>query len=75
MKRTTKHVFAVVRLDGFLTGLEPPTNAVTVKEVVLTKEEAESEVQRLNAVNRDKECVYFWRMTRLVNKGIEGEGF
>jgi hypothetical protein len=66
VKRTTKHVFAVVRLDGFLTDLEPLKNAVTVKEIVLTKEEAEIEVQRLNTLNRDKERIYFWQMTRLV---------
>jgi hypothetical protein len=66
MKRTTKHVFAVIRLDKFLTDVAPPENTITVKEVVLTRVEAESEVQRLNALNGDKDRLYFWQMTRLV---------
>ena len=32
---------------------------VTVKEVVLSIEEAEAEVKRLNEVNREKQCRYF----------------
>jgi hypothetical protein len=66
MRKTTKHVFAVVRLDNFLSDVAPPANAVTVKEVVLTQQEAENEVQRLNAVNSGKNCLYFWQMTRLI---------
>ena len=71
MRRTTKYVFAVVRFDAFLADLKPFTNSITVKEVVLTREEAESEVARLSAINRGKPCVYFWQMTRLV-EGLTG---
>ena len=66
MRRTTKHVFAVIRVDKFLADVSPPVNTITVKEVVLTQEEAESEVRRLSAINSDKDCLYFWQMTRLV---------
>ena len=65
MKRTTKHVFAVVRLDRFLTGVSPLTKAITVKEVVPTQEEAESDVRRLNALSRGKDRLYCWQVTRL----------
>jgi hypothetical protein len=55
-----------VRFDAFLADLKPFTNSITIKEVVLTREEAESEVARLSAINHGKECIYFWQMTRLV---------
>ena len=64
MKKATRQVFAIVRLDKFLAEVSPPENTITVKEVVLTQEEAESEVHRLNAINRDKGCHYFWHTTR-----------
>ena len=66
MRRNTKYVFAVVRIDNFLADVSPPVNAITIKEVVLTQEEAESEVRRLSAMNSDKNCLYFWQRTRMV---------
>lgn len=57
-------VYAVVRLDLFLENLENPERleqAVSVKEVVPTVQEAEAEVQRLNS---DKDVRYFWQATR-----------
>ena len=68
MKKTTKHVFVVIRLDTFLLGKGEIERAVTVKEVVMTQEEAEAEVRRLSSINNDKGCNYFWRITRLVEK-------
>ena len=66
MKRTTKHVFAVIRFDAFLVKLEPIHKCFFVTEIVMSKEDAESEVQRLAMINRNKRCYYFWQMTRLV---------
>jgi hypothetical protein len=40
---------------------------ITVKEIVLTKEEAQREVDRLNGLNRNKQSTYFWQLTRLVS--------
>jgi hypothetical protein len=40
-------------------------NSFTVKEIVRTQDIAESEVKRLNEVNADKDCLYFWQTTRL----------
>jgi hypothetical protein len=59
-------VYAVVRLDIFSGNAE---DAVTVKEVVPTLEEAAAEVQRLNLLNSDKNCRYFWLATRYFPDG------
>ena len=58
------HVFAIVRLDTF-EGLDvSPEDSIIVKKIVLTQETAESEVIRLNRLNKDKRCKYFWQVTR-----------
>jgi hypothetical protein len=33
--------------------------------VVATQQRAELEVERLNALDRSKESIYFWQLTRL----------
>jgi len=66
--RSRHQVFAVVRVDEFLTNgdLEP---RVMVKEVVWSLELAEAEVARLTALNGSKGVRYFWRATRLFPPG------
>ena len=59
-------VFAVLRLDADAPTLELQ---VTVKEIVATRELAEAEVARLNALNGSKECRYVWQATRLFPPG------
>ena len=76
--------FAVVRVDessvkNELTDTEfvvdgkvmpcagPP--GVTVKEVVTTAEEARREVDRLNRLNADKGCKYYWQSTHVFPDG------
>jgi hypothetical protein len=54
--------FAVIRVDRFQSDDE---HRFTVKRVVWTQELAESEVQRLNEVNANTDCVYFWQYTRV----------
>jgi hypothetical protein len=44
-------------------------NSFTVKEIVRTQDIAESEVKRLNEVNADKDCLYFWETNALVSFG------
>ncbi|KNY25482.1 hypothetical protein [Pseudobacteroides cellulosolvens] len=63
MKGAT-HVYAIIRIDKFIDDYK---NAVTVKEVVLSLEDAEKEVERLNRINSDKDCLYFWQTTRLIS--------
>jgi hypothetical protein len=69
MRRTKQHVFAVVRVDEFHTPDVPWNIRVTVKEIVMSEQEARLEVQRLNDLKKDKRCIYFWQVTRLVQGG------
>ena len=65
------HDFVIVRVIMFH-GLEvPDESCVVVKKVVWTQEVAEAEVARLNQLNQDKGCVYFWQIIRLERKGTE----
>jgi len=71
--------FAVVRVDtsslpepdGDPLGPSVISNGVefTVKEIVLSHEEAVREVTRLNDLAREKGCRYHWTGTRLFNDG------
>jgi len=74
VKRSNTPVLAVVRLDHSFTDLSQSGGAtpqaaviVTVKEIVTTKESAEAEVERLNKLNGEKGCRYFWQQTRFVS--------
>ena len=82
MTRKDKHqtAYAVVRIDydyppqnHFLQDLGPSISFdqydVTVKEVVTSDEEAEREVKRLNQLNANKYCWYFWTGTRYFKDG------
>ena len=40
---------------------------VTVKEIVTAQQSAEAEVERLNKLNAEKSCRYFWQQTRFVD--------
>jgi len=62
-------VYAIVRLD---LDVVAPDLAVAIKEVVPTLQDAEAEVQRLNLLNSDKHCRYFWRATRYFPDGPAG---
>jgi len=77
---TSAPAFAVVRLDwfheparGFREGNGPNIGAgpvdITIKEIVLTEDEARAEVERLNALNAPKGCRYYWQQTRLFSRG------
>jgi hypothetical protein len=60
------HVYAIIRLDrDAVTGGIPDRNLVMVKKVVRSKEVAEQEVERLNRLNADKGCEYYYQITRL----------
>jgi len=58
-------VFAVVRVDEDLS----PDNAITIKEILPTAEEAIQEVERLNKLQSGKKCHYFWQYTRYYPNG------
>ncbi len=65
-----RHGYAVVRVDTFQVEEMPIEefdwhSLVTVKKVVWDQGTAEQEVKRLNSLNDDKGCIYFWQITRL----------
>lgn len=63
-------VYAVVRLDMFLFGPgQTMEKAITIKEVLPNIEAAKSEVERLNALNADKDSHYFWQSTHFYPEG------
>jgi hypothetical protein len=66
MNRERKPVYAVLRFDLFLADTSPLESLVTVKEIVGTQEEAEQEVERLNALVKDGGARYAWQATRLI---------
>jgi hypothetical protein len=71
----TRHVnehikaFAVLRFDDFASGTGELRNIITVIAVVPTLAEAQSEVDRLSALNAEKDCRYFWTSTRYYPSG------
>lgn len=52
---------------GFLTG----STKVTVKEILPSREEAEREVARLNALDAESGSTYFWQYTRYFPEGLD----
>jgi len=81
-----KQGYAVIRVDNYgneslvdeyVSGSETlpaagPGN-VSVKEIVFDVREAQNEVIRLNNMNQDKNCRYYWQSTHVfVNGGSHG---
>lgn len=65
VRKSNTAVYAIVRIDENLS--ETLEHCITIKEIVWSIEEAESEVARLNELNRSKGCRYFWQHTRLID--------
>lgn len=64
-----EQVYAILRFDSYFGPDTPPETAVTVKEIVRDRDIAEAEVDRLNRLNREKGCWYWWQQTRLFEVG------
>lgn len=58
-------MYPIVRIDTPF-DQNYPTNTVTVVKVLTSQQSAENEVSRLNQINADKSCVYFYCTSRLV---------
>jgi hypothetical protein len=58
-------VFAIIRVDTDA----PEEHAVTVEQVVRELTTAEAEISRLNALDGDKGCGYFWQATPALRGG------
>lgn len=66
MTQEKVQVYAVIRVDRHTSNIE---DAVTVKEVLPSLEEAKLEVDRLNQLSVDRDCYYFWQTTRYFPSG------
>ncbi len=69
------HAFAIVRVDGYYRDIkdmmEKPEVLITVKRIVWSKEQAESEVARLNRLNAEKDSIYFSTITRVDKRAAQ----
>ena len=59
----------MLRFDDFASGTDELQNIIAVVAVVPTLSETQSEVDRLSAINADKDCRYFWTSTRYYPSG------
>lgn len=57
--------FAIVRVDLFHGEEVTWENRITVKRIVWSEAIADAEVARLNELNGEKGCVYFWQSVRV----------
>ena len=69
MENVMKQAYAIVRLDDFQDATVAPENRITVKKIVWEEGTAQAEVERLNELNGDKGCRYFWQATRVDDGG------
>jgi hypothetical protein len=65
-----QHVYPIVRIDKPF-GSVDPTNQIMVVKVLTSQEAAEVEVSRLNKVNADKSCQYFYCTSRLIEEDAD----
>ena len=63
--RRFRHVYAIVRVNGFLSPHSQIENQVTVVRVLSDPTFAQREVERLNALHGHKNVRYFAQTTRL----------
>jgi hypothetical protein len=61
--------YAIIRLD--LDPIYAEEDRYTVKRVMWSEDEAVAEVARLNEVNADKNCPYFWQYTRVDRRRLQ----
>jgi hypothetical protein len=64
------HVYPIVQIDTPIDQTDP-TSRITVVKVLTSQVAAEAEVSRLNQINADKSCVYFYCTSRLIEQSME----
>ena len=63
-------VYPIVRIDTPIDQTDP-TSRITVVKVLTSQVAAEAEVSRLNQINADKSCIYFYCTSRLIEQSVE----
>jgi len=68
---TWHHLYVVYRCDRSVLQDEsvPTDHAITIKEILRSEEEAIREVDRLNALNREKGCEYSFQSAKYYPQG------
>ena len=64
--KSQKQVYAILRYDEFQNSTVPIENRISVTRVVHDEATANAEVRRLNDLNSEKGCRYFWQTTSLI---------
>jgi hypothetical protein len=64
------HAFVVIRIDEFMAKYSVEDQIAAVK-AYWNPEDAQQEVERLNKLNGDKGCHYFWQVVRIEKKKRE----
>jgi len=64
-----EHVYPIVRIDTPFDLCGDPANQITVVKVLISQIAAETEVLRLNQINAEKGCKYFYSISRLIDDG------
>ncbi len=65
------HVYAIIRCETDADEKAPIDFRITVKKVVVDPQFAESEVKRLNELNKDKGSYYSCQLTRFEDAPVE----
>jgi hypothetical protein len=73
MKPSNKytHIYAIIRYETDADKDAPIDLRITVKKVVVDPHYAETEVKRLNDLNKDKGSYYFCQVTRFEDAPVE----
>ncbi len=66
-----EHVYAIIRHETDADENSPIHLRVTVKKIVSDPQYAETEVKRLNELNKDKGSYYFYQVTRFEDAPVE----
>ena len=65
------HMYAIIRYETDSDPTTPIDLCVTVKKVVSDPHHAAKEVERLNELNKEKGCYYFYQITRFEEVPLE----
>ena len=71
-RRRHQTLYAIIRVDPECF-TDDFRNRIKVTKVVMDQSFAEAEVARLNALNGDKDTIYFWQTTHADGAGFFGQ--
>jgi hypothetical protein len=69
-KRTSDHVYAIIRYDAFQGAETPIENKIAIKAIFWDADSAQKEIDRLNKLQAGKNVYYFLQIARLERRAI-----